>query len=60
MNSTPDVSIISHFKDLKDPRIKRAKKHRLIDILVIALGSSLVGGDGFKDMELFGNSKREW
>jgi predicted transposase YbfD/YdcC len=60
MNSTPDVSIVSHFKDLKDPRIKRAKKHRLIDILVIALGSSLVGGDGFKDMELFGNSKREW
>jgi predicted transposase YbfD/YdcC len=60
MNSTPDVSIVSHFKDLKDPRMERAKKHRLIDILVIALGSSLVGGDGFKDMELFGNSKREW
>ena len=60
MTSTPDVSIITHFKDLKDPRIERAKKHRLIDILVIALGSSLVGGDGFQDMELFGNSKREW
>jgi predicted transposase YbfD/YdcC len=60
MNSIPDVSIVSHFKDLKDPRMERAKKHRLIDILVIALGSSLVGGDGFKDMELFGNSKREW
>ena len=60
MNATPDVSIITHFKDLKDPRMERAKKHRLIDILVIALGSSLVGGDGFKDMELFGNSQRQW
>jgi hypothetical protein len=50
MNSTPDVSIVTHFKDLKDPRMERAKKHRLIDILVIAVGSSLVGGDGFKDM----------
>jgi hypothetical protein len=27
MDSTCDVSIVSHFKDLKDPRIERAKKH---------------------------------
>lgn len=60
MDSTCDVSIVSHFKDLKDPRIERAKKHRLIDIIVIALGSIMVGGDGFQDMELFGKSKREW
>src|SRR5688572_17372105 len=60
MDSTCDVSIVSHFKDLKDPRIKRAKKHRLMDIIVIALGSIMVGGDGFQDMELFGKSKREW
>jgi len=54
MDSTCDVSIVPHFKDLKDPRIERAKKHRLIDIIVIALGSIMVGGDGFQDMELFG------
>jgi predicted transposase YbfD/YdcC len=60
MDSCPDASIMHHFKDLKDPRIERAKKHRLIDILVIALGSMMVGGEGFQDMELFGQSKREW
>jgi predicted transposase YbfD/YdcC len=60
MDSCPDASIVHHFKDLKDPRIERAKKHRLIDILVIALGSIMVGGDGFQDMELFGQSKRAW
>ena len=39
MESLPDVSIVSHFKDLPDPRIERAKKHyRLIDIIVVALG----------------------
>ena len=37
MACMPDVSIVSHFKDLSDPRIERAKKHRLIDIIVIAL-----------------------
>ena len=60
MESMPDVSIISHFKDLPDPRIERAKKHRLIDILIIALGSIMIGGDGFQDMELFGKSKQAW
>ena len=60
MDSCPDASIVHHFKDLKDPRIERAKKHRLIDIIVIALGSIMVGGDGFQDMELFGQSKRAW
>ena len=60
MESLPDVSIVSHFKDLPDPRIERAKKHRLIDIIVIALGSIMVGGDGFQDMELFGISKQAW
>ena len=60
MDCRPDASIIHHFKDLKDPRIERAKKHRLIDIIVIALGSIMVGGDGFQDMELFGQSKRAW
>ena len=60
MESMPDVSIVSHFKDLPDPRIERAKKHRLIDIIVIALGSVMVGGDGFQDMELFGKSKQAW
>ena len=60
MESMPDVSIVSHFKDLPDPRIERAKKHRLIDIIVIALGSIMVGGDGFQDMELFGKSKQAW
>jgi predicted transposase YbfD/YdcC len=60
MVSYPDASIAHHFKDLKDPRIERTKKHRLIDIIVIALGSIMVGGDGFQDMELFGQNKRAW
>jgi hypothetical protein len=60
MDTCPDASIVSHFKDLQDPRIERAKKHRLINIIVIALGSIVVSGDGFQDMELFGQSKRAW
>ena len=53
MDCRPDALIVHYFKDLKDPRIERAKKHRLIDIIVIALGSIMVDGDGLQDMELF-------
>jgi len=36
------------------------RKHKLLDILVIALCTLLTGGEGFQDMELFGKSKRAW
>jgi predicted transposase YbfD/YdcC len=45
---------------LEDPRIDRATKHNLIEILVIAVCTLLSGGEGFQDMELFGKSKRAW
>ena len=45
---------------VEDPRIDRAKKHYLLDILVIALCTLLTGGEGFQDMELFGKSKLPW
>jgi predicted transposase YbfD/YdcC len=55
-----NTSIVEHFRDLEDPRIDRAKKHYLLDILVIALCTLLTGGEGFQDMELFGKSKLSW
>jgi hypothetical protein len=35
MSATTNTSIVEHFETLEDPRIERAKKHRLLDILVI-------------------------
>ena len=60
MSTTVNASIVSHFQTLEDPRIERAKKHRLLDILVIAVCTLLTGGEGFQDMELFGKSKLRW
>ena len=54
------LSLIEHFKDLPDPRVNRTKAHDLIDILVIAICSLLCGGEGFNDMEDFGEAKRDW
>ena len=52
--------IVEHFGTLEDPRIARTRKHNLLDILVIALCTLLTGGEGFQDMELFGQSKQAW
>jgi predicted transposase YbfD/YdcC len=60
MSTTVNASIVEHFQTLEDPRIERAKKHRLLDILVIAVCTLLTGGEGFQDMELFGKSQLQW
>lgn len=58
--SSRPASIVECFGDLVDPRGHRARRHKLIDILVIALCSLLTGGEGFNDMALFGKTKRDW
>lgn len=48
-------SISKHFAKVRDPRIERTKRHRLMDILVIAI----CGANSWVDIELFGKSKIE-
>jgi predicted transposase YbfD/YdcC len=52
--------LVEHFADLKDPRVNRTKKHRLDDILVIALSALLCGATTFEDIEEFAESREEW
>ena len=49
-----------HFSVLPDPRTDRTKKHFLVDILFIAVCTIICGGEGFTDMEEFGEAKEEW
>ena len=48
-----NVSIVEHFQSLEDPRIERSKKHRLIDILVIALCMANLEGASLKKTGFF-------
>ncbi len=45
------------FQDLEDPRHGNAGLHDLLEILVIALCTTLCGGKSAVDMHLFGQSK---
>ncbi len=60
MSSRPDVCIKKHFGSLKDPRIDRTKRHKLLDILTIAICAVICGADGWTDIEFFGKSKKKW
>ena len=60
MENTQTTSLISIFSALQDPRIDRTKRHSLKDIIAIAICAVVCGADSWVDMEVFGNSRKEW
>lgn len=57
---TPGQELIQRFEMLVDPRIERCKKHKLVDILMIAFCATLSGAEGWEEMEEFGAAKETW
>ena len=53
------LSIDYHFGQLSDPR-HHNKKHKLVDIMTIAICASICGADTFKQIEDFGKAKTKW
>ncbi|MCD4741569.1 MAG: ISAs1 family transposase [Desulfobacteraceae bacterium] len=53
------ISIGVHFEELSDPR-HHNKKHKLIDIMTIAICASICNADSFKQIEDFGKAKIKW
>lgn len=54
------ISLITTLEQVPDPRVNRSKDHDLVDLLVIALCTILVGGDSFYDMEEFAEVRLPW
>src|SRR3954447_5715064 len=55
------ASILTYFHDLPDPRRPtRNKKHRLIDILIIALCGVIAGCQSAVEIEAYGRAKAAW
>lgn len=60
MNNQSPKTLVEHFSNITDPRIDRTKRHKLIDILVIAICATICGAEGWEEFELFGQSKLDW
>jgi predicted transposase YbfD/YdcC len=52
-------SISDFFSDLTEPRDSN-KRHKLIDIITIALCAVICGADTWEDIEEFGDTRKEW
>jgi predicted transposase YbfD/YdcC len=53
-------SIQEHFADLPDPRRAQGKRHRLSDMIVIAVCAVICCADSWADVADFGNAKLKW
>lgn len=59
MRNGKGPSIPEHFENLSDPR-RDNKRHKLIDIITIAICGVICGADGFGQIAEFGRSKFAW
>ena len=53
-------SIQEHFADLPDPRRAQGLRHRLSDMIVIAVTAVICCADSWADVADFGNAKLKW
>jgi predicted transposase YbfD/YdcC len=53
------AAITAYFSVLEDPR-RYNRRHKLLDIVVIAICAAICGAEGWEDIELFGETKEEW
>src|SRR5471030_2461930 len=54
------TSLITHFAGVRDPRISPAKRHHLLDIIIIAICAIICGADTWVDVAVFGRAKVKW
>src|SRR5262245_5804515 len=60
MTASSPLSIAHHFARLEDPRAPRTRRHKLSDLLVIALCATLADCDSWYEVEDFGRDKAGW
>jgi hypothetical protein len=54
------LSIQRHFANLRDPRRRHGQRHRLLDIIAIALCAVIAGSDTWQEVETFAQRRRDW
>lgn len=60
MEPSPVKSLQDYFRDFKDPRAKSAKRHELLDIIIIAVCAVICDCNTWVDIAEFGRSRVEW
>jgi predicted transposase YbfD/YdcC len=58
--SGPPIALTHHFATLPDPRVQGRTRHRLLDIVTIALCAVLCGADDWQQIAVFGQRRQPW
>lgn len=54
------MAMMDHFAELPDPRDARGLRHRLEDLLTIAMCAVVCGANDWEEVALFGEAKGKW
>jgi len=54
------LSIWTHFESLKDPRVERTRRHKLMDIVVISVMAVICYADGWDDIVEYAKVREAW
>jgi predicted transposase YbfD/YdcC len=60
VTTDPRPTLLESFASLPDPRVQRTQRHKLIDIVAIAILGMTSGADTWVDIAEFGRSKEPW
>ena len=58
MSQAPTLE--AQFAELTDPRSDHTRRHKLIDIVMVAILAVICGADGWTDIEEFGRAREAW
>ncbi len=53
-------SVLTYFNDIEDPRVMGRCKHKLIDVIAVAVCAFICGAESFSEMEQFGHERELW
>lgn len=60
MSQPPPPLVWDCFSGLLDPRRSQGRRHKLMDVLAVALCAVLCGADDFTEIEEFGQTREAW
>lgn len=60
VSSSPSLSIVHHFAPLTDPRVRRRRRHQLMDLISITICGVICGCKTWEEIALYGRKKADW
>jgi hypothetical protein len=60
MEQEASLDLSTYFAAVEDPRRERTKRHKLLDIIIIAICGVICGAEGWVEIEEFGKEKESW